>query len=143
MVCGSWFQYELEEHLVVYALLYPQDMPMTAVAAYASHVNYEDGVLALNTATGTLTSDGDYPLTLQPLEAPAAPISDPEAILPDELPWPPYEVEGEFQPNIDNWHEAPVKLIGLSNDRTAAVFAFDVHETGQEGLLLCVGGHLA
>lgn len=145
VVCGSWFQYELEEHLAVYALLYPRGMPMTAVAAYASHVNYEDGLLELNTATGTLTPDGDYPLTLQPPEAPATPISDPEAILPDELPWPSYEVEGEFWPDNYNWHEAPVKLIGLSNDRdrTAAVFCFDVHETGQEGLMLCVGGHLA
>lgn len=94
VVCGSWFQYEPEEQLAVYALLYPRGMPMTAVAAYASHVNYEDGLLELNTATGTLMPDGDYPLTLQPPEAPATPISDPEAILPDELPWPSYEVEG-------------------------------------------------
>ena len=145
VVCGSWSQYEPEEQLAVYALLYPRGMPMTAVAAYASHVNYEDGLLELNTATGTLMPDGDYPLTLQPPEAPATPISDPEAILPDELPWPPYEVEGEFWPDNYNWHEAPVKLIGLSNDRdrTAAVFAFDGYETGQEGLMLCVGGHLA
>lgn len=145
VVCGSWFQYEPEEQLAVYALLYPRDMPMTAVAAYASHVNYEDGLLELNTATGTLMPDGDYQLTLQPPEAPATPISDPEAILPDELPWPSYEVEGEFWPDNYNWHEAPVKLIGLSNDRdrTAAVFAFDGYETGQEGLMLCVGGHLA
>ena len=145
VVCGSWFQYEPEEQLAVYALLYPRGMPMTAVAAYASHVNYEDGFLELNTATGTLMPDGDYPLTLQPPEAPATPISDPEAILPDELPWPSYEVEGEFWPDNYNWHEAPVKLIGLSNDRdrTAAVFAFDGYETGQEGLMLCVGGHLS
>lgn len=145
VVCGSWFQYEPEEQLAVYALLYPRGMPMTAVAAYASHVNYEDGLLELNTATGTLMPDGDYQLTLQPPEAPATPISDPEAILPDELPWPSYEVEGEFWPDNYNWHEAPVKLIGLSNDRdrTAAVFAFDGYETGQEGLMLCVGGHLA
>ena len=145
VVCGSWFQYEPEEQLAVYALLYPRGMPMTAVAAYASHVNYEDGLLELNTATGTLMPDGDYPLTLQPPEAPATPISNPEAILPDELPWPSYEVEGEFWPDNYNWHEAPVKLIGLSNDRdrTAAVFAFDGYETGQEGLMLCVGGHLS
>ena len=145
MVCGSWFQYDLGQQPTVTVLLYPRDMPMTAVAAYASHVNYEDGLLELNTATGTLMPDGDYPLTLQPPEAPATPISDPEAILPDELPWPPYEVEGEFWPDNYNWHEAPVKLIGLSNDRdrTAAVFAFDGYETGQEGLMLCVGGHLA
>ena len=118
---------------------------MTAVAAYASHVNYEDGLLELNTATGTLMPDGDYPLTLHPPEAPATPISDPEAILPDELPWPSYEVEGEFWPDNYNWHEAPVKLIGLSNDRdrTAAVFCFDELLTGQSGLLLCVGGRLA
>lgn len=118
---------------------------MTAVAAYASHVNYEDGLLELNTATGTLMPDGDYLLTLHPPEAPATPISDPEAILSDELPWPSYEVEGEFWPDNYNWHEAPVKLIGLSNDRdrTAAVFAFDGYETGQEGLMLCVGGHLS
>ena len=145
VVCGSWFQYEPEEQLAVYALLYPRGMPMTAVAAYASHVNYEDGLLELNTATGTLMPDGDYLLTLQPPEAPATPISDPEAILSDELPWPSYEVEGEFWPDNYNWHEAPVKLIGLSNDRdrTAAVFAFDGYETGQEGLMLCVGGHLS
>ena len=145
VVCGSWFQYDLGQQPTVTALLYPRDMPMTAVAAYASHVNYEDGLLELNTATGTLMPDGDYPLTLQPPEAPATPISDPEAILPDELPWPSYEVEGEFWPDNYNWHEAPVKLIGLSNDRdrTAAVFAFDGYETGQEGLMLCVGGHLA
>ncbi len=147
VVCGSWFQYELEEQLAVYALLYPRDMPMTAVAAYASHVNYADGALELNTATGALMPEGSYPLTWQfpSSEAPAAPISNPEAILPDELPWPSYEVEGEFWPDNYNWHEAPVKLIGLSNnrDRTAAVFAFDGHTTGQEGLLLCVGGHLA
>ena len=145
VVCGSWFQYDLGQQPTVTVLLYPRDMPMTAVAAYASHVNYEDGLLELNTATGTLMPDGDYPLTLQPPEAPATPISDPEAILPDELPWPSYEVEGEFWPDNYNWHEAPVKLIGLSNDRdrTAAVFAFDGYETGQEGLMLCVGGHLA
>lgn len=145
VVCGSWFQYEPEEQLAVYALLYPRGMPMTAVAAYASHVNYEDGLLELNTATGTLMPDGDYLLTLHPPEAPATPISDPEAILSDELPWPSYEVEGEFWPDNYNWHEAPVKLIGLSNDRdrTAAVFAFDGYETGQEGLMLCVGGHLS
>ena len=145
VVCGSWFQYDLGQQPTVTALLYPRDMPMTAVAAYASHVNYEDGLLELNTATGTLMPDGDYPLTLQPPEAPATPISDPEAILPDELPWPSYEVEGEFWPDNYNWHEAPVKLIGLSNDRdrTAAVFAFDGYETGQEGLMLCVGGHLS
>lgn len=145
VVCGSWFQYDLGQQPTVTALLYPRDMPMTAVAAYASHVNYEDGLLELNTATGTLMPDGDYPLTLQPPKAPATPISDPEAILPDELPWPSYEVEGEFWPDNYNWHEAPVKLIGLSNDRdrTAAVFAFDGYETGQEGLMLCVGGHLS
>lgn len=145
VVCGSWFQYDLGQQLAVYALLYPRGMPMTAVAAYASHVNYEDGLLELNTATGTLMPDGDYLLTLQPPEAPATPISDPEAILSDELPWPSYEVEGEFWPDNYNWHEAPVKLIGLSNDRdrTAAVFAFDGYETGQEGLMLCVGGHLS
>ena len=145
VVCGSWFQYDLGQQPTVTALLYPQDMPMTAVAAYASHVNYEDGLLELNTATGTLMPDGDYLLTLHPPEAPATPISDPEAILSDELPWPSYEVEGEFWPDNYNWHEAPVKLIGLSNDRdrTAAVFAFDGYETGQEGLMLCVGGHLS
>ena len=145
VVCGSWFQYDLGQQPTVTVLIYPRDMPMTAVAAYASHVNYEDGLLELNTATGTLMPDGDYLLTLQPPEAPATPISDPEAILPDELPWPSYEVEGEFWPDNYNWHEAPVKLIGLSNDRdrTAAVFAFDGYETGQEGLMLCVGGHLA
>ena len=66
VVCGSWFQYEPEEQLAVYALLYPRGMPMTAVAAYASHVNYEDGLLELNTATGTLMPDGDYLLTLHP-----------------------------------------------------------------------------
>ena len=145
VVCGSWFQYDLGQQPTVTVLLYPRDMPMTAVAAYASHVNYEDGLLELNTATGTLMPDGDYPLTLHPPEAPATPISDPEAILPDELPWPSYGVEGEFWPDNYNWHEAPVKLIGLSNDRdrTAAVFAFDGYETGQEGLMLCVGGHLS
>lgn len=145
VVCGSWFQYDLGQQPTVTVLIYPRDMPMTAVAAYASHVNYEDGLLELNTATGTLMPDGDYPLTLHPPEAPATPISDPEAILPDELPWPSYGVEGEFWPDNYNWHEAPVKLIGLSNDRdrTAAVFAFDGYETGQEGLMLCVGGHLS
>ena len=145
VVCGSWFQYDLGQQPTVTVLIYPRDMPMTAVAAYASHVNYEDGLLELNTATGTLMPDGDYLLTLQPPEAPATPISDPEAILSDELPWPSYEVEGEFWPDNYNWHEAPVKLIGLSNDRdrTAAVFAFDGYETGQEGLMLCVGGHLS
>lgn len=72
-------------------------------------------------------------------------IDDPEAIPLADLPWPSYEVEGEFWPDNYNWHEAPVKLIGLSNDRdrTAAVFAFDGYETGQEGLMLCVGGHLS
>ena len=69
-------------------------------------------------------------------------IGDPEAIPLEDLPWPSYEVEGEFQPDISNWNEAPVKLVGFSDDRTAAVFAFDEGMTGQSGLLLCVGGHL-
>ena len=73
VVCGSWFQYDLGQQPTVTALLYPRDMPMTAVAAYASHVNYEDGLLELNTATGTLMPDGDYPLTLHPPKRPQRP----------------------------------------------------------------------
>ena len=145
VVCGSWFQYDLGQQPTVTALLYPRGMPMTAVARYTAALAYDGRTVTVDTAAGALMPDGDYQLTLQPPEAPATPISDPEAILPDELPWPSYEVEGEFWPDNYNWHEAPVKLIGLSNDRdrTAAVFAFDGYETGQEGLMLCVGGHLA
>ena len=145
VVCGSWFQCDLGQQPTVTALLYPQDMPMTAAARYTAALTYDGRTVTVDTAAGTLMPDGDYLLTLHPPEAPATPISDPEAILSDELPWPSYEVEGEFWPDNYNWHEAPVKLIGLSNDRdrTAAVFAFDGYETGQEGLMLCVGGHLS
>lgn len=143
VVCGSWFQYDLGQQPTVTALLYPQDMPMTAVAAYASHVNYEDGLLELNTATGTLMPDGDYLLTLHPPEAPATPISDPEAIPLADLPWPSREQSGYFQPDYSIWADGPVKMLGFSDDRTAAVFCFDELLTSQSGLLLCVGGRLA
>ena len=142
VVCGSWFQYDLGQQPTVTALLYPQDMPMTAVAAYASHVNYEDGLLELNTATGTLMPDGDYLLTLHPPEAPATPISDPEAIPLADLPWPSREQSGYFQPDYSIWADGPVKMLGFSDDRTAAVFCFDELLTSQSGLLLCVGGLL-
>lgn len=69
-------------------------------------------------------------------------IDDPEAISLADLPWPAYETEGEFVPDPSNWYDDPVKLVGLSGDRTAAVFAFDPALTGQEGLLFCTGGRL-
>ncbi len=71
------------------------------------------------------------------------PLDDPEAIPQEDLPWPSSLGAGEeFWPDIGNWYDAPIKLLGLSPDRTAALFAFDSYSTGLDGLLLCVGGRL-
>ena len=70
-------------------------------------------------------------------------IDDPEAIPLADLPWPSREQSGYFQPDYSIWADGPVKMLGFSDDRTAAVFCFDELLTGQSGLLLCVGGRLA
>lgn len=70
-------------------------------------------------------------------------IDDPEAIPLADLPWPSREQSGYFQPDYSIWADGPVKMLGFSDDRTAAVFCFDELLTSQSGLLLCVGGRLA
>ena len=70
-------------------------------------------------------------------------IDDPEAVPLADLPWPSREQSGYFQPDYSIWADGPVKMLGFSDDRTAAVFCFDELLTGQSGLLLCVGGRLA
>lgn len=70
-------------------------------------------------------------------------IDDPEAIPLEELPWPSRQQSGYFEPDYSIWADGPVKMLGFSDDRTAAVFCFDELLTGQSGLLLCVGGRLA
>ncbi|WP_186566271.1 M56 family metallopeptidase [Lawsonibacter celer] len=70
-------------------------------------------------------------------------LEDPEQLALSDLPWPPYETQGTFFPDISNWYDNPIKLVGFSDDRTAAVFSFDEALTGCPGLLLCVGGQLA
>lgn len=68
-------------------------------------------------------------------------IDDPIQIPMEALPWPAWLESGEeFSPDLYNYYEEPVKLVGFSGDRTAALFAFDQSATGLEGVMLCVGG---
>lgn len=71
------------------------------------------------------------------------PVAAPEEIPLEELPWPAALPEGTFSPDPDNYYNGPVKLVGLSDDRTAALFAFDYWSTGLNGVLLCMEGQLA
>ena len=68
------------------------------------------------------------------------PVAEPDEIPLEELPWPASLPEGSFSPDPDNYYNGLVKLVGLSDDRTAALFAFDYWSTGLRGVLLCVGG---
>lgn len=70
------------------------------------------------------------------------PVADPEEIPLEALPWPASLPEGSFSPDPDNYYNGLVKLVGLSDDRTAALFAFDYWSTGLRGVLLCMGGQL-
>ena len=70
------------------------------------------------------------------------PIADPAEIPLEELPWPASLPQGSFSVNVNNYDNGLIKLVGLSDDRTAALFTFDYWLTGLNGVLLCTGGQL-
>ena len=61
-----------------------------------------------------------------------------------ELPWPASLPEGEpFRLDPALWEGSPLAMVGISLDRTAALFAFDQDTCGIPGTLLSAGGVLS